>query len=74
MVEAVLGLDSRLILVACILVVDAWCIILIATSEAGRRERWLWSAVVLACPIVGCLFWYVLGPKPVLVERSGDGG
>lgn len=64
--EALLSLDTRWVLVALLLVLDAWAIGLILRSEAPWREALLWSAIIVLCPIVGCLFWYVLGPKPDL--------
>lgn len=71
--NSLLALDSRLVLVACIVVVDIWCLALIGGSEASRREKGLWSGIVILCPIVGCILWYVLGPKPVLVKGEGGG-
>lgn len=66
-------LDSRWILVGCLLVLDIWCVGLVFMSDAGRRERWLWTAIILLCPVVGCILWYVLGPKPLLVEEGSEG-
>lgn len=66
-------LDSRWILLVCLLLLDAWCVSLVFMSDAGRRERWLWTAVIVLCPVVGCILWYVLGPKPRLVEKGTEG-
>ena len=68
------ALDTRWILAACLLVLDVWCIILVFMSDAGRRERWLWTGIIVLCPVVGCILWYVLGPKPRLMEEGADGG
>lgn len=58
------ALDKRWLLVFFLLIIDTWAIRLILTSDAVRREKVKWTAVVLLCPIIGPLFWYVLGPKP----------
>lgn len=61
-------IDSRWLLLAFLLALDAWAIGLVLASGASRKERVLWTIVLLLCPIVGCLLWYVLGPKPQLVK------
>lgn len=67
------SLDNRWVLLACLLVLDAWCVSLVFLSDAGPRERWLWTGVIVLCPVVGCILWYVLGPKPRLVKETGKG-
>ncbi len=67
------AVDSRWVLLACLVVLDAWCVSLVFLSDAGRRERWLWTGIIVLCPVVGCILWYVLGPKPRLVGEAGDG-
>jgi hypothetical protein len=42
------------------------------TSNGSRREKVLWSVIVLLCPIIGCLFWFSLGPKPNLIRSAED--
>lgn len=64
-VDLVLETDTRLMLAVYLLVLDVWAIALIWKARPSRREGILWSAIVLLCPIVGCLFWYALGPKPL---------
>jgi hypothetical protein len=59
----IVSIDTRLMLAVYLLVLDAWAITLIWKARPGRRDAVLWSAIVLLCPIVGCLFWYALGPK-----------
>ena len=54
-------------------VLDAWAIALIVKARPPRKEGLLWSAIVLLCPIIGCLFWYALGPKPLKVSSSSAG-
>jgi hypothetical protein len=64
------GVDSRFLLGAFVLMLDAWCIGLVWRSAADLREKWLWCAVIVLCPIVGLLFWFVLGPKPEMLGRA----
>jgi hypothetical protein len=71
MLEAVNSWDSRWVLAALLLVLDGWAIGLIARARPALRVGLLWSAIVVLCPIVGCLFWYVLGPKPVPGGAAG---
>lgn len=66
--EGLGALDSRWLLVAFLLALDLWAIGLVSASRAGRREKVLWTVVILLCPIIGCLLWYVLGPKPWLLR------
>lgn len=63
-------LDTRWMLVVFLLVLDVWAVNLIVRSRESVREKALWSSVVILCPIVGCLLWYVHGPKPDLLEGS----
>jgi hypothetical protein len=59
-------------LLAFLLVLDGWAIWLIAKARPSAKEGLLWSAIVLLCPIVGCLLWYALGPKPF--SRPSESG
>ncbi len=62
----VVEVDTRIALAVFIAAIDLWSIGLLLRSDGSRREKALWSAVILLCPIVGCVLWYVLGPKPRL--------
>jgi hypothetical protein len=64
LVEIAARIDLRWVLAALLLALDVWAIGLVLLSVAARREKVLWSSVIVLCPIVGCLFWFVLGPKP----------
>jgi hypothetical protein len=55
----VVGLDSRWVLAGLLVVLDAWAIGMIVRARPTRRVGFLWGA------IIGLLFWYALGPKPV---------
>lgn len=64
----VVEIDTRVALAVFIGAIDLWSIGLLLRSDGSRREKALWSAVILLCPIVGCVLWYVLGPKPRLAS------
>jgi hypothetical protein len=66
MIDWLLALDTRWALAVLLLAVDIWAIALIARARPGTREVILWSGVVLLVPVFGPIFWYALGPKPVL--------
>lgn len=68
------ALDTRWLLGGLLVVVDVWAISLVVRSSAPTSEKWLWSGVIVLCPILGCIIWYVLGPKPDLVGRRGPTG
>ncbi len=72
-IEAIVGLDTRLMLVVFLLVLDTWAIALIFKARPPLKDALLWSAIVLFCPIIGCLFWYALGPKPIPDQLEGRG-
>lgn len=73
LIEGIVALDTRLMLLVFLLVLDTWAITLIVKARPPRREGLLWAAIVILCPIIGCLFWYALGPKP-LIRRPVDSG
>ena len=64
--DLVTWLDSRWVLAALLVVLYAWGIGLIIRARPAPRVGLLWSAIIILCPIIGLLFWYALGPKPVL--------
>jgi hypothetical protein len=67
LLDAIAGIDTRVVLVAALLVLDLWAIGMTLASDASRKEKVLWSGIVILCPIIGCLFWFSLGPKPNLI-------
>jgi len=68
--DAVASIDPRITLGVLLGLLDSWSIGEVWLSKAARRDKWLWTGIVLVCPIIGCLFWFVLGPK---APRSGRG-
>jgi hypothetical protein len=70
--EFVIGLDSRWVLAGLLVVLDAWAIGMIIRARPARRVGLLWSTIIVLCPIIGLLFWYALGPKPVPKARAAE--
>lgn len=66
LLDLVTAMDTRWLLVTLLAALDIWSIGLIVRSAAPRRDKLWWGGIVILCPIIGCLFWYVLGPKPDL--------
>lgn len=73
LIDAIVALDTRVMLLVFLLVLDAWAIVLIVKARPTLKEGLLWSAIVLLCPIIGCLFWYALGPKPFRETSTSAG-
>ena len=63
LLEVAARIDMRWVLVALLVALDVWAITLVVLSAASRRDKVVWSGVLVLCPVVGCLFWFVLGPK-----------
>lgn len=61
--DAAAVVDTRWVLFVLLAVLDLWSGGLVVFSDAPRKEKALWVGVILACPIIGCLFWFVFGPK-----------
>jgi hypothetical protein len=73
LIDSIVAMDTRLMLLVFLLVLDAWAITLIVKARPPRREAVWWAAIVVLCPIIGCLFWYALGPKPLTGNPDGVG-
>jgi len=69
--DFVIGLDSRWVLAALLVVLDAWAIGMIVQARPTRRVGILWSGIIVMAPIIGLLFWYALGPKPIPGRTAG---
>ncbi|MDP2482107.1 MAG: PLDc N-terminal domain-containing protein [Candidatus Palauibacterales bacterium] len=69
--DLVISLDSRWVLAGLLTVLDAWAIGLIVKARPSPKVGILWAAIIVLCPIIGLLFWYALGPKPVPRPISG---
>lgn len=61
--DAAARIDPRWTLLAALVVLDGWALGHVWSSGARRREKVLWTGVLVLCPIIGCLFWFVFGPK-----------
>lgn len=46
-----------------VLVLDVWALVKIFQSGAGTGSKVLWIVLVLIFPVLGFLFWLLLGPK-----------
>ncbi len=68
LLDASATIDPRWVLLVLLATLDLWAGGLVVFSTASRREKTLWVGVLLTCPIIGCLFWFVFGPK----WRSGS--
>lgn len=64
LLDVAAGVDTRVALAVYVAALDAWAVMFIVRSDAAARDKWIWSAIVLLCPILGTVFWGVLGPKP----------
>jgi len=75
LLDAAARIDTRWVLAVTLLLLDLWCIGLLLRSDGSPRSKVLWAGVILLCPVVGCVLWYVLGPKPdMLPEEAGESG
>jgi phospholipase D-like protein len=52
------GLFGLLILIA-----DVWAIVNIFQSTASTERKVIWTVVVILAPVVGFVFWLLLGPR-----------
>ncbi|MFV1986526.1 MAG: PLD nuclease N-terminal domain-containing protein [Gemmatimonadota bacterium] len=57
------SIDQRIVLLLLLIALDGWSIGEVWLSPSTRRDKWLWTGIIIVCPIIGCLFWFVLGPK-----------
>lgn len=57
------SIDQVFLLVILLVTLAGWSVAEVWLSRAETRDKWLWTGIVLVCPIIGCLFWFVLGPK-----------
>ena len=62
-----------LVFVLVLLGLDAWAIRKTYASDASRRRKLGWSAVVLLLPLLGLVIWSLAGPrvpKPEVYEHE----
>lgn len=45
------------------LIIVIWAILKVAKSSAGTMSKVVWILVLLFFPLIGLLFWFLLGPK-----------
>ena len=46
-----------------ILLADIYAILKIVQSSTSTGRKALWIAIVIFLPVVGLIFWYLIGPK-----------
>ena len=68
LLEWTAGIDMRIALLVYLVILDAWVLSIVFRTDASGREKALWTGIVVLCPVVGCVLFYVLGPKPPLPE------
>ena len=45
-----------------VLIADIYAVLKIAQSGASDGKKALWIAIVVVFPIIGVIFWYLMGP------------
>lgn len=45
------------------LIIVIWAIVKVAKSSAGGVAKLLWILILLFFPVIGLIFWFLLGPK-----------
>ena len=69
------AIDQLWLLIFLLGLLNAWAIGEVWLSRAALRDRWLWTGILLVCPIIGSCFWFALGPKaPRKRSPAGPGG
>lgn len=46
-----------------LLIADVWAIVNIFQSGASTERKVIWTVVVILFPLVGLIFWLLLGPR-----------
>ncbi len=57
------ALDKWVSLAVLLSLVNIWSAGMLLAARAPRRDTVLWLLMLFLCPIVGTIFWFVLGPK-----------
>lgn len=57
------AIDQLWLLIGLLGLLNAWAIGEVWLSHAPRKDRWLWTGILIVCPIIGSCFWFALGPK-----------
>ncbi|SDM27383.1 Phospholipase_D-nuclease N-terminal [Franzmannia pantelleriensis] len=45
------------------LIIVIWAVVKVAKSSAGPVSKLLWILILLFFPLIGLIFWLLLGPK-----------
>jgi hypothetical protein len=46
-----------------LLIADVWAIVNIFQSGASTERKVIWTVVVILFPLIGFIFWLLLGPR-----------
>ncbi|MCG8467450.1 MAG: PLDc N-terminal domain-containing protein [Gemmatimonadetes bacterium] len=63
LLDAAAAVDPRVVLLLMLGALDVWATTLVWFSTSATRDKVLWTVIIIGCPIIGCFFWYVFGPK-----------
>lgn len=58
-----MGIEVSGIFGLVLLIADIWAIISVVQSQAGTGSKVLWVVLILLLPLLGLIFWLLLGPK-----------
>jgi hypothetical protein len=46
-----------------VLIADVWAIVNIFQSSASTERKVIWTVFVIVAPVIGFVFWLLLGPR-----------
>jgi hypothetical protein len=69
----------RLALALIIFGLDLWALLRVRATSLPRRQRWRWTLIIVALPVLGVLLWWraavrertPLDARPEQARRSG---
>jgi hypothetical protein len=60
-----MGIEVPGLLGLIVLVIDIWAIVKTIDSGATTGMKVLWILLILILPVLGLIFWLLLGPKKI---------
>lgn len=60
-----MGIEVSGLLAFIVLVADIWAIVSVFKSGVTTGKMVFWVILILVLPVIGWIFWFVAGPKPV---------
>ncbi|MBN1881963.1 MAG: PLDc N-terminal domain-containing protein [Deltaproteobacteria bacterium] len=58
-----MGIEVGGILGLILLIADVWAIVKTVQSRASTGKKVFWIVVIIVLPIIGLMFWLLMGPK-----------